>query len=315
VRSASPSRGAYTSTPVPSTTTLAESEDLSRQRLELQQLEGECALLSKDCQEFDGARMDSEERAVRELTMAQEVQLEELEHFRRLVADKQSGAPAPPGSRTDLSPNGSPPNTNMLLQAELEQLREHLAMVQKKGEQEQRAAEAMTEELRRETKELEQQLEEALEKKAECLKDVEEAQKGGATARAAGGNLETEKDRGEELAKEIVRSRKRIEDLDARILQLEQESKDISERASHVLQAVPDTHGGSDEPLASARAAGLQALVGDQQRQLDSARGEEDDLRRQCAAVERELESAKVEASVMEQKMKLLKSRISPPEA
>jgi len=313
VRSASPVRS---TTLTPTSGTFTEAEELARQRAELQELESECAALARESLELQAERSRMEERTVQELQMAQEVQVEELEHFRRLVAEKQRGASGgPTASRSDASPGTSPPNSNILLQAELEQLREHLAMVQRKGEQDQLAAEAATDELRKESRELEQRLADAATQKAQCLKDVAEAQHGGSQAVADGSRcFETEHDRGEELLKEIARTRTRLEGLDAEKTQLEQEKKDISERASHIQQAVPHQPGEQDEPLASASAANLQAAIVERQRQLDDARREEDSLRHEAAKIEEELDAAKVEASVMEQKMKLLKSRISQTE-
>merc|ERR1719396_293365 len=71
-----------------STTTLP-SQDLSRLRQQLADLEADCRRAEQEVQREEAEREAAGHRAVQELRAAHEVQLEELEHFRRLVQEKR----------------------------------------------------------------------------------------------------------------------------------------------------------------------------------------------------------------------------------
>jgi len=109
----------------------------------------------------------------------------------------------------------------------------------------------------------------------------------------------------------VTRTTRRVELLDAKIEQLRQEAKDISQRANLVLRAVPDVPGGPESFESAERVVELQELVSERQRRLAALKTEEETLRTAVAQAREAQEAAQVGASVMEQKMKLLKSRLS----
>jgi len=278
----------------------AQEEDLAKKRMQLQQTEEECMRLT---QEIQSEAVIAEARIIQELQLAHDIQREELEHFRKLVQEKRSGGGASPTVT---------PNTGALLEAELEQLREHLSQVQQKGDQERDAADRQADDLRRETQLFEKDLESVKLERHKCVQDVQKANSEAiAGVSLEGAHSEAERQRGEELSKEVARTTRRIELLDAKIEQLRQEAKDISQRANLVLRAVPDVPGGPESYESPERVAELQELVADRQRQLAALRSQEESLQNEVASAQEAQEAAKVGASVMEQKMKLLKSRLS----
>jgi len=296
-----------------SITTTQEGDDLNTQRFEVQCLESECAKLANEVEALTVARKLAEARAMQDLQMAHEVQLDEIEHFRRLVDEKRAGAEVVSGSPVSGASNRvQPPNTGALLEAELEQLQQHLAQVTQKGDEERKASEALANELRRETREIVRELEAIAEEKAACVRDLEEARSAHGSAVPAS-VLDNERQEGESIVKEIARTRTRIGGLELKIQQLQQEAKDIGERASFVLRSVPDACGQDAHPAESARAIELNSLVQERERRLEEAKRLEASLRKESDEVDQALQAAKVEAAVMEQKMTLLKNRTAPP--
>lgn len=290
-------------------------EEIRRQRAELRQVEEECARLQEAIQQATAKKEQANSRALQELQLAHEVQVEELAHFRRLVEEKRQR------SAEKASNPGATPATGTLLEQELQHLQEHLAQVKQRGEQERQAAEAHSAELRQELADLEREQHAV---KMECeatLRELEEVKRASNEGRrtptgaaASAKPLEMQRMQGEALAKEIDRTKQRIGLLDAKIEQLEKEAKDIRERANLVLQAVPDRElGGGDPetPEASARLAELQDLVSDRETALLEAKRDEERLQDELTQAQQALDAAKVDAAVMEQKMRLLQSRTS----
>jgi len=284
-------------------------DDLRDKRNELRQLEEECTRLEEAIQAELQNREQAKARALQELQLAHEVQREELAHFQRLVEEKrQRGASAEKPSTPGTDPRG-------LLEAELQQLREHLRDAQQRGEQERAAAEAQANELRWELQTLREEQRAVAAERETSFREIEEVKRASDGRRTPPSTserpLELQKMHGEALAKEIERTRKRIELLDAKVEQLESEMKDIRQRANMVLRAVPDREigGTPNSPEAAARIADLQAQVAEREAALKEAKKEEERLQEELATVQKALEAANVEARVMEQKMSLLQSR------
>jgi len=278
-----------------------EEEEITKMRTQLRQLEKECSRLQQERKSDAAGR---EARAIQELQLAHDVQREELVHFRKLVQEKRAGI----GSGAPMTPN-----TGALLEAELEQLREHLAQVQQKGDQERDAADRQADDLRQEAQLLEKELENIKLERQVCVQDVKKANSEAIAGVSfdAGQSHDAERQRGEDLSKEVTRTTRRVELLDAKIEQLRQEAKDISQRANLVLRAVPDVPGGPESFESAERVVELQELVSERQRRLAALKTEEETLRTAVAQAREAQEAAQVGASVMEQKMKLLKSRLS----
>lgn len=306
---------------VPSPEDTRLSEEIRHHRTEQRELVDECARLSEAIQLELAGKQDVSARALQELHLAHEMQREELVHFRRLVQDKRQGTTSTP-------PQAPAADTGALLEAELEHLREHLAQVQQRGEEERAAADRQADELRQEMRTLEQELQTIRAEKEVCLHKLEDTQEngclelqlkpsaamevkrvsgeGGAAAFASEGGR-PHRLHGEALAKEIGRTRQRVKLLDAKIAQLEEEATDIRQRANLVLRAVPETPGGEETSEGDDKE--LRELLGSRQAELQIAKHTEEALGEELAKFQQALDAAKVEAAVMEQKMKLLKIR------
>lgn len=278
------------------------------QQEELRQLDSQCERLSDELQQLNVNRHTFESRTLEELRMAHDIQVEELEHFRKLVQEKRTGA-------VDQLTVGTASNTAALLEAELEQLQEHLAQVKGKGDQERAASDGQADLLRQEARWLEQESENVKAQKEQCLQDLQEAKKSSwSSSVEADRKQEETRQKGEDLRKEVERTRRRVDMLDAKIEQLQLEASDIGQRADFVLRSLPpaDATGGAlPSPTSSGQAAELQVLLDERQAELSALRRVEQDLIVETEQAAEADSTARVEISVMEQRMKLLQNRLS----
>mmetsp|Transcript_47918 Transcript_47918/g.138652 ORF Transcript_47918/g.138652 Transcript_47918/m.138652 type:complete len:603 (-) Transcript_47918:118-1926(-) len=184
------------------------------------------------------------------------------------------------------------------------QAEEEIAQVRKSISQEQAATEEQRQVLRRDLRELEEHFQAAMAAKLEAQREIGERQQ------VQDMLATTERDRTDEqlhrdtLEKELSRSRCRIGVCDEKIQRLRDEAADIRERAALLLQASPDMAGGRSPRNE------LELLVGRRQEELRAARASEEEVRQERDNIQQALEAAKVEAAVLEQKMRLLRSRI-----
>lgn len=283
-------------------------DELREKRAELRQVEQESTRLEEAIQ----AEMQNHEgvkaRALQELQMAHEVQKEELAHFRRLVEEKRQK-----GKMMESPQQG---DSGALLHQELDHLREHFRDVQQRGEQEREAAEAQASELRQELQSSQEELRNVAAERDASFCELEAVQRANDGKRTPPANaqrpLELQRMHGEALAKEIERTRRRIELLDYKVEQLESEAQDLRQRANLVLSAMPDKEleGVPNSPEASARISELQQVVAIRQASLHEFKREEDQLQGEVAKAQKDLETANVETAVMERKMRLLQSRM-----
>merc|ERR1712060_659919 len=88
--------------------------------------------------------------------------------------------------------------------------------------------------------------------------------------------------------------------LDEKIEQLRAESDDIRQRASLVLQTMPEAPEGAEPE--STKVAELQEIVHQREQQVQLLKREEERLQEEQAEAKQELEAAKVEAAVLEKR-------------
>lgn len=113
---------------------------------ELRSSENRCAQLSREIGELTAERVMFEQSSMQELRLSQKTQVEEIMRLRMLLNDHQS-------SRTNLETAG----TTQLLEAEWEQLQEHLAQVQQTAVEERMTADQQTLGLRKDIASLEKE--------------------------------------------------------------------------------------------------------------------------------------------------------------
>lgn len=197
-------------------------------------------------------------------------------------------------------------------QAELQdrralQTQEEILQVKHTIAQEQAATEEQRIGLRQELQVLEEELQLALVAKLEAEREIGEMRQAQESVAATERERTDEQLRMESLEKELSRTRCRVGVCDEKIERLRSEADDIRARAALVLQAAPDV-AGARSPRA-AQAVELEALVRRREEELRMARSAEEAFCLERDEAQQALEAAKVEAAVIEQKMRILRSR------
>lgn len=285
--------------------TEAQAMQALRQRTsDLYSIERECERLRVVFSHESSRQQDASLRMIQELQLEHEVQLEEIGHLRKLLRRRTEEGPV----------DWSLPGTSSLLQAEHEQLREHLAQQNEAADKERTAVEQHGERLRSEAVLLKEQLQAILARRAEAMRALEDLQRLPSVRdlkAVAGREQEDQRLHGEQLGKDSTRARRRLELIEEHARSLQLETDDIRQRsAALALRATPGNRDGSPQ---SEHLVELQRVVQQLTRELQAARLSEDSLREENADAQKALDDNRVEAAVMEQKMKLLQSRNRPP--
>jgi len=115
------------------------------------------------------------------------------------------------------------------------------------------------------------------------------------------------KNLGDALAKELRRSKRRVDSLDGHIQQLRQAVDDIRQEASMTVEEIPSPVRSQHVP--SALLTELQEAVQHRQEEVQQMQQSEERLRRERDESRKALEAAKVQTAVIESKMRLVRSR------
>jgi len=274
------------------------------QRNDLQALEKECDQLEHAlAQEMERLR-DCEGMAMQKLQLQAEVEVEQIGHLQQMLERQRVDS-----NTRDADGPAQPPGTAQL-QSEAERLRAELSQKKRQGEQELAAMQTYADDLRLETKRHEEEYRNSLKEKGEAERALEELRQRKSSGASSEREHAAELLRKDSLTKELDRSKRRLEFLENKILQLEDEDRDIRQRASLVQgfgASAPD--GSPDSERADM--AQLQEIVQHRQLQLQRLKRQEEALQDEMEGAQLTLEAANVEASVLQQKMKLLHSRIT----
>eukprot|EP00438_Fugacium_kawagutii_P031074 Skav204616 [mRNA] locus=scaffold1712:118523:119764:+ [translate_table: standard] len=245
---------------------------------QLEALESDCETLEMRWQKVQKHQEDEEHQQIQRLQMENEVQLQELGRLREMIKDgNQEKSPAP-----DAEP----------LETEAVELRREIDELLWRKRSDQAKAEQQSQQLRSEIRALEDRLQKTKSQKS-VMEEVVEGLKNSHSATANSSRELRELQRDQEfLEKECIRSERRIIILDEKIESLSKEAEDLRQRAAVVMSALP-------EPV---EVSYLQR----QQQVLRELRGEQSQLQRAQDLANQELEAAKVEASVLERKIRSL---------
>mmetsp|Transcript_125205 Transcript_125205/g.279347 ORF Transcript_125205/g.279347 Transcript_125205/m.279347 type:complete len:663 (+) Transcript_125205:32-2020(+) len=281
---------------------------LREQGEELQGLMGEISQLEAALAQDLSRRREADARTLQQLQLEHEVQVEEIGHLQQIL------------QRQDAEEPMKPPSTG-LLQVEVLQVEAQVSEMRRQGAEERAYAERHAAELRQEAACLQEELRDAEAAKLAAERELATLRQDGAhggtgAAAAASAAAAAERASSEELyrkealEKEVRRYHQRLEFCDQKISLMQDEADDLRQRASHVLRATPpeapEHEGGGDH------VAELQAIVQQRQEQVQLMKRTEDGLREELEEAQQALETAKVEAAVVEQRMLLLRSRTAP---
>ncbi|CAK9006553.1 Putative glucose-6-phosphate 1-epimerase [Durusdinium trenchii] len=247
---------------------------------QLEALESDCDGLERRWRQVQGQRKGEEHRLIQRLRSEHESQLQELGRLRETIKESKEEKPSPPS----LEP----------LEQEAAELRREIEELQRRKHAEEAHAEEQRLALKVEIGSLQEQLQQTLSQKS-VMEDVVEGLKSSHSATADSSREVRELQQHQEfLEKECVRSERRIIILDEKIDSLSKEAEDLRQRATVVLSALPDAQ--------DSEACGLQH----KQRQVQELRREQAQLQKEQEAADQEFEAAKVEASVLERKIRSL---------
>lgn len=279
---------------------------MEAQRNNLQALERECQGLDISLNQEMERLENCEGLVMQKLKLQDEVEVEQIGHLQHLLQRQRVDSECP-------EPNGplQPPGTSQLL-SETERLRVDLETKQRQGSQEQDAMQTYADDLRQEAGRLEDDYRQALKDKVAAERTLEELRQVRTSSASSEREYSNELSRTDSLTTDLGRSKRRLEFLDNKVVQLEGEDKDIRQRAS-LVQRAPNSPRGSDsaENADGPDVVELHEIVHQRQVELQDLRRQEDMLHDEQDKAQQALEAARVEAAVLQQKMKLLQSRIS----
>ncbi|CAJ1454516.1 unnamed protein product [Effrenium voratum] len=244
---------------------------------QLQALETDCDLLEGELQEVQERRRQKQDRVLQRLRLENEVQKQEIDKLKDIIQQGREEKPTPPSTEP--------------LEQQAAELRKEASALQLRRAGGQASVEQQSRALREEIAALEDRLQKTTSQK-EVMEDVLEGLK------CSHGSRELHRD--QDLDKERVRSERRIQVLDTKILSLQQEAEDLRERASVVMKSKPPPDAILDSEVWRWQTAEQK------QREVQELRREESKQQREQELALRDLEAAKVEASVLERKIRAL---------
>jgi chromosome segregation ATPase len=299
-------------------------QNLLQKSKELDAINEECEALADELMRAQpssarpAAPSEAELREIQRLQVEHEVRRNEIDSLQTLVQQR--------GSKGQVTSSAA---STVMLSAEVERLKTQLIEEQRNNTEVRDMAAQNVSSIQTEIQNLRDQVRRALQERefaAEVLGDLEQAQQQDfeemrlpADDQGIAQEREDQQLRHDSLAKDLARSRRRIEFFDEKIQQLQTESEDIRRRALLVRKTVPDAPASGGEGVGGAesneRVVELQALLQKRQQQVQEMRRHEEQLQTAHAEAQRILENSRVESSVLEQQARLLQDRQAPVQA
>ncbi|CAE7434471.1 unnamed protein product [Symbiodinium natans] len=263
---------------------------------QLQVLEADCELLEMSYAQAQEKRKELEDRVLQRLHMEQQSQLKDIGNLTDIVSHSKRDEPAP--SVEPLKEEAAQ------LRAEAERLRAQRAKDQAQASQQSTA-------LRQELCDLQDHCQQALARRSRLEANVKDLKNSHSNfANTSREVLELRRDK-ELLDKDRQRMERRIAILDAKIESLQKEAEDLRQRACVVMSSMPE----QAATLGDAQVWQLQDALQQKQLQVQELRRRDARALREQDEAHQLLETAQVDASVLERKIRHLSSRSPPVQA
>mmetsp|Transcript_98071 Transcript_98071/g.204562 ORF Transcript_98071/g.204562 Transcript_98071/m.204562 type:complete len:566 (-) Transcript_98071:208-1905(-) len=297
-------RSVANSPPAANNQEAAENIMTPEQEKEFSELEEKILRKEEELREFRLDAYDFEAETAKVLEMAQKLQVEEINRFRKMLEEKRQRV-----ASAEL------PASNALefVKAEHENLDSHVGSFKKESEQAHDQAMETAAELRREIASLRVEQGIAAANFEAAKVKIEEAKRASWESSAIAEREHTDlREKCEEVKKEIERSEMRVDFLSLKTTELEEEAIDLHQRSAAIMKSLPPMEPGVVEEVnaaTEAKLSGPQKERSELQKRITTLRKRDTELNMVLVRAKEDYNVAMMQKDVMENKVKVLEDR------